>query len=124
MYLTELVPQEIDEVTLAYPANVQHLMPEYNSIPEEFRNMNYNHRCDDPSKADFWLRFQSDWMFTGLKVIKTDLKEGIDGDKAWRHLSAIQGSYEPKHEHKMAAVAYLASLWFNNIEYKKGKEKV
>lgn len=39
-------------------------------------------------------------------------KAGIDPVKAIRHIRAIMGSYEPKHEDKEAAVGYLFELWF------------
>jgi len=52
-------------------------------------------------------------VFSGLKKSEVPpVKEGIDVNMALRHLHAIQGSFEPKHEYKEAAVAYLASLWF------------
>jgi hypothetical protein len=41
----------------------------------------------------------------------------VDGELAIRHLQVIQASFEPKHEHKEAAVAYLASLWFTDFDY-------
>jgi hypothetical protein len=60
-----------------------------------------------------WREFQARWFFHGLPA-STAFKavEGVDAAKALRHLKAIQGSFEPKHQHKEAAVAYLASLWF------------
>jgi len=33
-----------------------------------------------------------------------------------RHLQTIQGSFEPKHEHKQDCVAYFMSLWFQGPE--------
>lgn len=60
-----------------------------------------------------WVDFQQTWFFKGLKDANLIPKEGIDLGLAIRHLKTIQGSYEPKHEHKMAGVAYLASLWFD-----------
>lgn len=66
-----------------------------------------------PDHGRDWIEFQRQWFYEGLPADTTmDLKDGIDGNAAFRHLSAIQGSFEPKHEHKEAAVAYLASLWF------------
>ena len=71
-----------------------------------------------PEDKEKWLAFQSRWFFRGLpETTSLDLKDGIDGKLAIRHLGAIQGSFAPKHEHKMAAVAYLASLWFNDVDY-------
>jgi len=47
--------------------------------------------------------------------------DGIDQNKALRHIKAILGSFEPKHEHKEAAAAYLLSLWFKSVKYAKGE---
>lgn len=41
--------------------------------------------------------------------------EGVDGNDAYRQLGAIMGSYQPQHVHKIAGVAYLASLWFTKV---------
>jgi hypothetical protein len=104
-------PQEVDDVLLAFPADVMHLMPD----PDD---------CEDALDAlpreeeEKWRSFQRKWFFNGLpENTKVDLKDGIDGDTAFRHLGAIQGSFQPKHEHKEAAVAYLASLWFEDVDY-------
>ncbi|TXH09053.1 MAG: hypothetical protein E6R04_09235 [Spirochaetes bacterium] len=102
-YTGNLKPQPVTDVTLAFPASVMMLMPKYEDIPEEFRDRNSSSK---------WIQFQRDWFFKGLKVSGLIPKKGIDLDTALRQLQAIQGSYEPKHEHKEACVAYLASLWF------------
>ena len=81
---------------------ITELMPVYSDIPDDFKSMN------NP-----YVKWQQKWFFSGLKesdIPKT--KNGIDSKKAIRHLSAIQNSWSPKHEHKEAGVAYLASLWF------------
>lgn len=92
-------PTQVDDVDLAFHASVSHLMPKYEDIPQEFKR--------GPNK---YIVFQREWFYTGLKVMPK-AKEGIDIDMAMRHLATIQGSFEPKHEHKEAAVAFLASLW-------------
>lgn len=33
-------------------------------------------------------------------------------------IQAIMRSFEPKHEHKIAACAFLFELWFNKAEWK------
>jgi hypothetical protein len=43
-------------------------------------------------------------------------KDGIDRRAAFRHISACLGSYDPSHEHKIAGVGYLISLWFKSKE--------
>lgn len=110
MYL----PKEIDGVDQIFPTDVGELMPAMKDIPEEFKNPNAG-VYGTKTSADKWCKFQSEWFFKGLnpkdKLVPVD---GIDPALAIRHLATIQGSWEPKHEHKMAAVAYLASLWFKD----------
>lgn len=92
-------PTKISDIDVAFPGSVRNLMPEYALIPEEFKG-----------RSGKWVEWQSDWFYSGLSAMP-QAKEGIDLKDAMRHLKAIQGSWEPKHEHKQAAVAYLASLW-------------
>lgn len=95
-------PHDIDDATMAFPADVSHLMPKFEDIPDQFRMM----------KPNPYVQFQERWFFEGLSESSIpDAKAGIDQGKALRHLAAIQRSFQPKHEHKVAAVAYLASLW-------------
>lgn len=97
-----LLPQDVTALEIAFGGAglLEKLLPPMDAIPEEFRR----HRSS-------WVDWQSDWFFNGLKRYPIP-KPGIDVDKAMGHLSAIQSSWEPKHEHKKAGVAYLASLWF------------
>jgi len=84
------------------------LMVPMAEIPAEFKNFNR------PTK---WNELQSTWFYSGLpKGTDFIAKEGIDGAVALRHLRTIQGSFEPKHEHKEACVAYLMSLWFDDVK--------
>lgn len=99
----EWLPQAVSDIDLAFPAQVSHLMPAYDDIPREFKNGHTK-----------WNKFFGDMFFSGLKNAKLVAKDGIDGTQAARHIRAISGSFEPKHEHKEAAVAYLMSLWFDD----------
>ena len=110
-----LYPMGVDKLTLAFPVNVKQYMPEYLEIPSEYRNLNNLNRSN--LGVSKWLRFQSDWFSKGLGSISVAPKNGINAEMAIKHLAIIQQSYEPKHEHKMAAVAYLASLWFEDVVY-------
>lgn len=100
-------PQAVSDLRHAFPAGIKHLMPTMEEIPEEFRS----------GAGTPWNRWQAEWFFSGLKSRPTP-KPGIDLDAAMRHLGTIQGSFDPKHEHKEAAVAYLASLWFEPLTEK------
>jgi hypothetical protein len=98
----KIVPStSITTADLAFPANVLHLMPKMEDIPEEFKDFN---------GGNIWTKWQSSWFYRGLKEWPKT-KPGINVEDAQKHLSCIQGSFQPKHEHKVAAVAYLASLW-------------
>lgn len=93
---------EISNTDLAF-GNIQYL-PEWNSIPDEFKN---GRSAEN--------KLVTKWFFGGLD--DDDLKritprEGIDKKKALRACAACLRSWEPKHEHKEAGVAYLIHQWF------------
>jgi hypothetical protein len=92
-------PHDVTDADCAFPARALKLMPEYSQIPDEFK-------CS----AHPWAQWQAEWFYCGLKQAPTP-RAGIDLRKAMRHLQVIQGSFAPKHEHKAAAVAFLASRW-------------
>lgn len=95
-------PVAVSDLLLAFPAAVEHLMPAPEDIPE----------VDDK-----WTRVVRTWFYKGLSAdAKFYMRDGIDGEKAFRHLSAILRSFQPKHEHKEAAMAYLLSLWCEEVE--------
>ena len=103
-------PQEIDDLTLAFPTTVTSLMPNKADIPEDIIR-----------GRSIWCQVTSDWFFSGLRNVNWRPREGVDQTKALRHIQAILGSWEPKHEDKEAAVAYLLSQWFEDVSYTKGK---
>lgn len=106
-------PVEVDDIEIAFPALGLQRMPAYDEIPDDFRDGNWRRHPDNPAAK--WLDFQSDWFANGWMWARMTPRSGVDPFAAMRHLHCIQGSYAPKHEHKMAGVAYLASLWFEDI---------
>jgi hypothetical protein len=105
MSLTDLVPMTVTNLEMAFPAHVDHLMPAREAIPDEFQRL-----------TGYWSGLVNGWFFNGLDAGALKAKPGVDKLIALRHLQCIMGSYEPKHEHKIAAVAYLMSLWFEAEE--------
>jgi maltooligosyltrehalose synthase len=101
-----IMPKEVSGLDIAFGGDVKALMPPMETIPEEFRQ---NHTK--------WNRIFSEMFFFGAKDLNFTPKPGIDTLTAWRHVRAIMGSWEPQHEHKEAACAYLMSLWFEDITY-------
>ena len=87
-------------------------MPKYDEIPEEFKKLYSNNK---------WNKLFIDMFYSGLSELKLKPKKGIDESTAWNHLRLWAGSYEPKHEHKVAAFAYMASIWFEDVKYERKK---
>jgi len=87
--------------------NVRTLLPKMNELPDEFDN-HYNK----------WNKAVSTWFFEGIRKDAFTVKEGIDKDKAFKHLAAVISSWDLKHEHKTAGAAYLMSLWFSDVSVK------
>jgi hypothetical protein len=99
--LADMKPVPVTTMDIAFGGFAMQLLPPMESIP------------DIPKK---WLDLQRDWFYDGLKGTTFQPKPGIDTNEALRHLQCIQSSFAPKHEHKMAGVAYLASLWFEDFK--------
>lgn len=101
-------PLVIDDVLYAFPGHLDKLLPSWEAIPEEFRDGHTE-----------WNRFVTDWFFKGWPEDR-DLyvRPDIDGQLAFRHLHTIMRSFEPKHEHKEAGVAWLMSRWYADIRPK------
>lgn len=95
-------PTAVSDVLLAFPGDIAHLMPKMSAIPQDFR--------DERSDAVPWARAAMSF-FMGRDMPTLLCRHGITSVKAERHLRAIAGSFEPKHEHKMAALAWLMSRW-------------
>lgn len=103
----------IPELTAADVAfgGIKH-MPKQEIIPADFKR----HDGNDYVKA------VSSWFFGGAKAspnglvidgMKFTAKPGVDANKALRAIKAVLGSFEPKHEHKEAACAFMLSEWFD-----------
>lgn len=84
-------------------------MPSYDEIPEEFKRYSNSK----------WSKFFNDMFFIGIQELELKPNKGIDKDKALNHLRLWARSFEPKHEHKEAAFAYMASIWFKDVKYKR-----
>ena len=95
-------PVEVDDVNYAFPAHViGKLIPEMGDLPEEFRSQRHE-LCKIAQNA----------FFNGFGEFQPGtLKESIDPIKAHRHFSSVLRSYEPRHEHKIAAAGWLLSQW-------------
>lgn len=99
---------ELTDVELAFPANVLDWIPPRDQIPDEFRFMRGNSE---------WNEIASSWFYNGLPAnVKFYARDGIDPGKAILAIGALLRSFQPKHEHKEEAAAYLLSLWFKRVK--------
>ena len=99
-------PVAVSEANLVFGGRMSELLPPIADIPGEFR------RGDNE-----FFRVVSRWFHDGLPNGTEFIpKAGIDASKALRHVQAILCSFQPKHEHKIAGVAYLLSLWFERVD--------
>ena len=94
-------PKSVSDVDVAFPSDALNIMPKMLDIPDEFKHCNSQ-----------WNRLFSDWFYSGIDGSGLIPAEGVNKVDAFRHLKVVAGSFAPKHEHKEAAFAYLASLWF------------
>ena len=106
------VPKDVSDLDIAFGA-IKGLMPPMASIPEEFHH-----------SRSWGNKLFSDWFYAGLKSLELTPKAGIDKQKALRHIRAIMGSFEPKHEHKEAAVAFLFDHWFEPAKWERKEMKL
>lgn len=104
----EFAPVPVTGLDIAFGGDMKKLMPKRSDV--------------EAAKVDQkWTTFFSALFYRGIKVTKLSPKEGIDGPTAFAHIRAIAGSFEPKHDHKEKAIAYLASIWFDDIQYERVK---
>jgi hypothetical protein len=100
--------REIPEINVAdtFLGRVKH-MPEMKDIPQEFKHGRTK-----------WNILFNQMFFNGVKELRLAPKTGVDTQKAMAAIRAIMASFEPKHEHKEAACAYLFSEWFTDYSIK------
>lgn len=100
--LPKYMPRKVDDLDAAFGGSAMKILPPMNKIPDEFMSF-----------RNPWVKWQIDWFHKGLDHCP-EPRAGIDMNLAMVNLACVQRSFEPKHEHKQAGVAYLASLWFTS----------
>jgi hypothetical protein len=106
---------EVNRADMAF-GNIKH-MPKYETIPPEFKRHNGND----------YVKAVSSWFFSGAKGHPNGItigdhtfvaKPGVEAGKALAAIKAVLSSFEPKHEHKEAACAFMLSEWFDKSDQK------
>lgn len=98
-------PIIVNDVDIAFGGRTDELLPAWNDIPEEFHK-----------GSNKWHKF-ANALFFGDAGKNTQIvpKAGIDVHEAARHVKAILGSFNPKHEHKIAGCAFLLSEFYQDV---------
>lgn len=107
-----LRPMKIDnkDVVFGPIGKIEEYMPKWTELPEDFRR--------ERGDAKKWINIVDDLFFYGAKDIRCTVKDPtIEQRDIIRHISMLLSSFEPSHEHKTSAVAYLLSLWCDDITY-------
>lgn len=101
-------PKPVDRAASVFgPRKISDYLPDYADVPEPYKRWHGNQHVEVVER----------WFFRGLpEGTQFVPKPGIDAEAALAHISACMRSWEPKHEHKTAGVAYLLSEWFERIE--------
>ena len=101
---------------LVYPARGANpdLLPALSLIPDEYLRP----ESSGNTEAVKWTQFQGRWFFEGLPpTVQLYPRPGINAQQAFDHLRVLQGCFGSQHEHKVAAVAWLASRWFTGYDF-------
>jgi len=106
MNAPKLLPKHVDAVTLAFPANVVGVyLPKLEEIPDKYKTNEYSWK----GGCELATRIFSNEC-SGKKVGFVPMP-GVDPQGVWEHLSVCLGSYQPKHEHKIAGTGWLIEMW-------------
>jgi hypothetical protein len=92
----------LTKADLVFPTNVDGMIPPHREIPEYPRRQHF----EDLAQT---------WFFSGLKNLKSKPRQGVNETQALAHISYVLRSWEPKHEHKIAGVAFLINEWFEEF---------
>ena len=93
--------------------NVHEMVPPYALIPSPYRA--------EFGEGKPWVELTDQLFFRGNgQHVSYSMKEGINSQLAFVNLRVILSSFELKHEHKIAAAAYLMSRWFERFEILEG----
>lgn len=101
------LPVPVTDALLAFPGQVEHLMPAPEEIPERYWE-------EDARLFPLIRKF----VYEGYMPadFTFEARDEIDYGLVHRHMAAIRGSFQPKHEHKIAALTMLLDLWLPNLK--------
>lgn len=95
-----ITPADIEKITeVDVSFGTKMFLPEEKDIPEDFKDYGEN---------EMYFKIVNSLFFgTTLPNGNIEFKEGFDPSKVLRAVRAHLASWEPKHQHKTAGVAYM-----------------
>jgi len=112
---TTITPEQLDQIdidTAEIVFGTTKFLPKYDDVPDEYKHGRTK-----------WNNLFNDMFFSGIESLEMEPKEGVDADKAWSVIQAHMRSWEPKHEHKEAGVAYMMSMLFSDAKWERSGKK-
>lgn len=111
LMLNFMKPIPVDRLTEIFAVNVKPLMPDFTTDQARRYRENWHH-------GESWgFKLFNDMFYKGLTKLRMIPRPGIDPQIASTHIRCIMRSFEPKHEDKVSACAYLFELWFEAAEW-------
>jgi len=96
--------EDVTDVEIAFGTTKG--LPKWEDIPDEFK-----------AGKTTWNKFFSHIFYRGGKGVAMDFNEGVDPKKFYRWFGAHACSWDPKHEHKEAGIAFRISRWLKDWKY-------
>ena len=112
------VPENLTRADVAF-GNIQH-MPKFDALPKEYQERWHDHSHPYCGAVSKWFYSGAKGHPNGIEIggVKFTAKPGVDPAQALAAVKSVLGSFEPKHEHKIAACGYMLSEWFDREEAK------
>lgn len=117
----DIKPKKVEDEIMAFPANViGEYLPAWEDIPDRFKNLPGQRDCEENTIVVNSLFFNTFSTKSGKhlnlsKGLGFIFHETLDMEDAFRHLYVCLKSRESSHEHKIAGVSYLCSLWLEAL---------
>jgi len=103
--MIEHQPIDVTNVEIVFAKNVDHLIPNMDDIPEEFK--------DDEHP---WVLVAKKWEERGLPLkTKFLVKEGLDANKVTNHIFAVRNCWGMHPGKKMVCLAYIMYQWLEDL---------
>jgi hypothetical protein len=101
---------KVDGPSVAF-GDIKH-MPKFETLPAEFKDFYHHPFC---GAIEDWFACGATKAKDGIKIgdATYTAKDGVNAHDALAAIKAVLASWEPKHEHKIAACGFMLHEWFD-----------